>query len=430
MQVIKYPTQQQLAQLLQRPADNAASVAGSVAEILNAVKSRGDAAVLEYTRRFDHAAVNTLAVSRREINGAANMLPRALKKAIRAARLNILKFHKQQLVPGKRIETTPGVVCWRENRAIQSAGIYIPGGNAPLFSTVLMLAVPAQIAGCSKVILCSPPGSDGNIHPAILYAAGLCGVTEIYRAGGAQAIAAMAFGTETIPKADKIFGPGNRFVTTAKQMVQNYGVTIDMPAGPSEVMVVADHTADADFVAADLLSQAEHGPDSQVILVALNQQLVTQLLPRLSSQLHALPRRDIAAQALQHSKAIVVRSKAEALRIINQYAPEHLILAVKEQAYYLKHTHNAGSVFLGNYTPESAGDYASGTNHTLPTNGFARSYAGVSVDSFIRKMTVQKITRQGIVNLGNTIETMAAAEGLHAHMNAVSVRLKKIRSNE
>ena len=325
-----------------------------------------------------------------------------------------------------KIETTKGVVCWRESRPIENVGLYIPGGSAPLFSTVLMLATPAAIAGCKRVVLCTPTNAEGKINPAILYSAALCGVTEIYKVGGAQAIAAMAYGTETIQAVNKIFGPGNRYVTAAKQLVQNEGVAIDMPAGPSEVMVVADDTAIPAFVAADLLSQAEHGPDSQVILVAFEESIIKKVQKEVIAQLALLPRKEVAAIALDNSKIILVKKEDEAIAIINQYAPEHLILAVKNESYFVKNTINAGSIFIGNYTPESAGDYASGTNHTLPTNGYAKVYGGVSLDSFVKKITVQKIAPQGIKKLGKTIEIMAAAEGLDAHKNAVTVRLTQL----
>jgi histidinol dehydrogenase len=328
----------------------------------------------------------------------------------------------------KKIETTKGVVCWRESRAIQNVGLYIPGGSAPLFSTVLMLAIPAKIAGCEGVVLCTPPNKEGKIHPAILFAARLCGVHEVYKAGGAQAIAAMAYGTKTIARVDKIFGPGNQFVTIAKQLIQKHGVAIDMPAGPSEVLVVGDETCEPAFVAADLLSQAEHGSDSQVIFIAMQSGLIEKAKRELAKQLKDLPRRDIAAKALDHSKIILVKGREEAVAIINQYAPEHLILAVSDEKYFTKHVMNAGSVFIGNYTPESAGDYASGTNHTLPTNGYARVYGGVSLDSFVKKITYQQISAKGIKNIGEVIQTMAAAESLIAHKNAVSIRLEKIEN--
>ena len=331
-------------------------------------------------------------------------------------------------VKTKKIETTKGVVCWRASKAIQKVGLYIPGGSAPLFSTVLMLTAPAKIAGCSRIVLCTPPDKQGKIHPAILFAAQLCGVHEIYKTGGAQAIAAMAYGTKTISKVDKIFGPGNQYVTVAKQVIQKDGVAIDMPAGPSEVLIVGDESCEPSFVAADLLSQAEHGPDSQVIFVALKENLITKVKEEVAHQMKSLPRRDIAAQALQHSKIILVKNKQEAVDIINLYAPEHLILAVKDETYFVKQVMNAGSVFIGNYTPESAGDYGSGTNHTLPTKGYARVYGGVSLDSFVKKITYQKISPKGIKNIGGAIETMAAAENLSAHQNAVSIRLKKIKN--
>lgn len=427
MQVVKYPKQAQLKALLARPADEANTVEASVKSILATVKQQGDKALLDYALQFDKVKLSSLKVSAKELADAEKQLPANLKKAIKTAQANIKKFHKAQLQKPVKIETTKGVVCWRESRPIENVGLYIPGGSAPLFSTVLMLATPAAIAGCKRVVLCTPADKEGKVNPAILFSAQLCGVTEIYKVGGAQAIAALAYGTESIKPVNKIFGPGNRYVTTAKQLVQNDGVAIDMPAGPSEVMVVADDTAVPAFVAADLLSQAEHGPDSQVVLVAFNEQFAKEVQKEVKSQLAQLPRKDIAAQALENSKIIIVKTEQEAVTIINEYAPEHLILAVKNENYFVQSTINAGSIFLGNYTPESAGDYASGTNHTLPTNGYAKVYGGVSLDSFVKKITVQKISAQGIKNLGSTIEIMAAAEGLDAHKNAVTIRLNQLK---
>lgn len=426
MQVIKYPKQKDLKAILARPDTDFSSIEKTVQDILEEVRKNGDTAVRNFTQQFDKVGLKDFRVSQQEINKAVRSTDRKLKKAIEVAYNNIQKFHKAQEVKPKKIETTKGIVCWREARAIENVGLYIPGGSAPLFSTVLMLAIPAQIAGCKRVILCSPSGKNG-IHPAISFAADLCGVREIYKIGGAQAIAALAYGTESIGKVDKIFGPGNRYVTAAKQLVQKDGVAIDMPAGPSEVLVIGDETAEPAFVAADLLSQAEHGPDSQVIFVALTEKLVGEVKSEVEKQLKELPRKEIASAALQHSKIILVKDKKEAVNIINEYAPEHLILAVKDEKYFLRNVANAGSVFIGNYTPESAGDYASGTNHTLPTNGYARAYAGVSLDSFVKKITYQKISAKGLKKLGNAIEIMADAEGLQAHKNAVSIRLKKLR---
>ena len=427
MQIVNYPRQKDLEKLLKRPSADSAAIEKTVQQILNEVRKNGDAALRNYALKFDKAIVKELRVTEKEIKEAQGLVDKKLKRAIETAYSNIQKFHQAQQLKEKRIETTKSVVCWRESRAIQNVGLYIPGGSAPLFSTVLMLAIPASIAGCKRIVLCTPPNKEGKIHPAILFAAHLCGVHEIYKTGGAQAIAAMAHGTKTIAKVDKIFGPGNQYVTVAKQLIQKEGVAIDMPAGPSEVLVVGDETCEPSFVAADLLSQAEHGADSQVIFVALKENLITQVQAEVAQQLKELPRKDIAAKALQHSKIILVKSKHEAVEIINQYAPEHLILAVKDENYFTKNVMNAGSVFIGNYTPESAGDYASGTNHTLPTNGYARVYGGVSLDSFVKKITYQKISSKGIKNIGSVIEIMAEAENLSAHKNAVSIRLKKLK---
>jgi len=427
MEVIKYPDKKQLKELLKRPASDTSANEETVIDVLREVKKNGDTALQNYTLNFDKVAVKDFRVSGAEIKTAIKQVDKDLKKAIQTAHDNILKFHSAQITKVKKTETTKGVICWRESRAIQNVGLYIPGGSAPLFSTVLMLAIPAKIAGCKRVVLCTPPAKDGSIHPAILFTANLCGVTEIYKAGGAQAIAALAYGTATIPAVDKIFGPGNQYVTLAKQLVQKDGLAIDMPAGPSEVMVVGDNSAEPAFIASDLLSQAEHGPDSQVIFVALKEKLIEAVTSELEKQLAVLPRKEIAAQALKNSKTILVEDKAQAVDIINEYAPEHLILAVKDEGYFLKNVVNAGSVFIGNYTPESAGDYASGTNHTLPTNGYARAYGGVSLDSFVKKITYQKISEKGIKQLGHVIEKMAAAENLQAHKNAVSIRLKKLK---
>ncbi|HLP20183.1 MAG TPA: histidinol dehydrogenase [Chitinophagales bacterium] len=427
MQTIKYSKLKDMEALLQRPTADFAVIEKPVAEILRDVKKNGDAALRKYALKFDKATVKDFLVTVEEINKASDTLDKELKQAIKTAYANIKKFHKAQRLQTEEIETTKGVMCWREARAIQNVGLYIPGGSAPLFSTVLMLATPAHIAGCQRIVLCTPPDKEGNIHPAILFAAKLCGVHEVYKTGGAQAIAAMAYGTESIAKTDKIFGPGNQYVTVAKQLVQQQGVAIDMPAGPSEVMVVGDESCDPAFIAADLLSQAEHGPDSQVVFIALNESLISQVKKEVALQLQTLPRKDIATQALAHSKIILVKSHQDALHIINEYAPEHLILAVKNEDFYLKGVVNAGSVFIGNYTPESAGDYASGTNHTLPTGGYARVYGGVSLDAFVKKITYQKISAKGIKNIGPVIETMAAAEQLYGHKNAVSIRLKKLK---
>lgn len=425
---IKHPNTSNLQQLLKRPDIDSSSRLKVVQQIMENVLMHKDAALLKYAEKFDHVKLSKLQVTSTEVNAARKLVSKELQKAITIAYENIQTFHRTQLRKEKKVTTTPGVSCWRESRPIETVGLYIPGGSAPLFSTVLMLATPATIAGCKNLVLCSPPDKNGQIHPAILFTANLCGINKIYKTGGAQAIAAMAYGTETIPKCDKIFGPGNSYVTLAKQLVQQHGVAIDMPAGPSEVMVVADESCVPEFVAADLLSQAEHGPDSQVVLLTWNQQVLDEVQQALNKQTAQLPRKEIALQALKHAALIGVKNKAEALAAINAYAPEHLILAVKNERYFIKHVQHAGSVFIGNYTPESAGDYASGTNHTLPTNGYARMYSGVSVDSFVKKITFQKITAKGLKQLGPVIEIMAEAEQLQAHRNAVSIRLKHIKN--
>ncbi len=430
MQVVRFPKQKELEKLLQRPSADVAEVEKTVNAILQDVKANGDEALRKYALKFDNASVKQWRVSQAEINSAIKSIDKKLKLAIETAHRNIEKFHKAQALQPEKIETTKGVVCWRESRPIENVGLYIPGGSAPLFSTVLMLATPASIAKCKRIVLCSPTDKDGKIHPAILFAAQLCGVHEIYKAGGAQAIAAMAYGTESIKKTDKIFGPGNQFVTAAKQLVQQDGVAIDMPAGPSEVLVVGDESCVSSFVAADLLSQAEHGADSQVIFVTWKEVLIEKVMVEVSRQLQQLPRKEVAERALNNSKLILVKSKAEAVDLINAYAPEHLIISVKDENYFVKKVVNAGSVFIGNYSPESAGDYASGTNHTLPTNGYARVYGGVSLDAFVKKITYQKISPKGLKRLGSVIETMADAEQLQAHKNAVSIRLQKPKKKD
>lgn len=430
MQVVKFPKSKDLEQLLKRPSSDSSVLEKRVKEILEDVKANGDEALRKYALKFDNASVKQLRVSQAEINSAVKSIDKKLKLAIETAHRNIQKFHKAQILKPEKIETTKGVVCWRESRPIENVGLYIPGGSAPLFSTVLMLATPASIAKCKRIILCTPTDMDGKIHPAILFAAQLCGVHEIYKAGGAQAIAAMAYGTESIKKTDKIFGPGNQFVTAAKQLVQQDGVAIDMPAGPSEVLVVGDESCVPSFVAADLLSQAEHGADSQVVFVTWKEVLIEKVMLEVSRQLQQLPRKEVAERALNNSKLILVKSKAEAVDLINAYAPEHLIISVKDENYFVKKVVNAGSVFIGNYSPESAGDYASGTNHTLPTNGYARVYGGVSLDAFVKKITYQKISPKGLKRLGSVIETMADAEQLQAHKNAVSIRLQKPKKKD
>ena len=393
--------------------------------IFKEIKQNGDVAVQKYSSLFDGSMPDTILVSNEEIEEAKTLVTDELKKAIEVAKNNIYTFHEAQKTEKNEIETTDGVFCWQEKRPIQKVGLYIPGGSAPLFSTVLMLAIPAKIAGCSEIILCSPPNKEGKIHPAILYAANLCGVTKIFKVGGIQAIGAMTFGTQTIPQVYKIFGPGNQFVTVAKQVATQFGVGIDMPAGPSELLVYADETCIPNFVASDLLSQAEHGSDSQVILVTTNNKVLEAVEKEIYVQLKKLPRAAIAAQAIENSKLILVENEQLALDLINDYAPEHFIICSKNENFFVNGIQNAGSVFIGNFTPESAGDYASGTNHTLPTNGYAKTYSGVNLDSFLKLMTFQKITKKGIQNIGKSIEIMAEAEGLQAHKNAITLRLKK-----
>jgi histidinol dehydrogenase len=423
MNKIYNPKPEDFDQILQRPTKTVADIEVTVKEIFKEIQTKGDEAIFRYTAFFDGIALENIEVSPTEIQVAIAAVSEELKKAIQLAKANIERFHLAQKTNRISIETTEGVLCWQEKRPIQKIGLYIPGGTAPLFSTVLMLAVPAQIAACKEVVLCSPPDKNGNINPAILYAANLCGVTKILKVGGIQAIAGMTFGTETIPKVYKIFGPGNQYVTVAKQLATQFGVAIDMPAGPSELMVVADHTAIPAFVASDLLSQAEHGTDSQVILVATSKALIDAVEKEIQSQIEVLPRKEIAEKAIANSKLIFVENKETSIDLINDYAPEHLIICTADDDFYIENIENAGSVFIGNYTPESAGDYASGTNHTLPTNGYAKNYSGVNLDSFMKSMTFQKISQKGIQNIGNAIEIMAEAEGLHAHKNAVTLRL-------
>lgn len=397
-----------------------------VKDIIEQVKLGGDLAVKKWTMLFDNASDVNLKVSAEEIEEAETLVSEELKKAIAVAADNIRTFHETQKIEEAVVETMPGVKCWRNNAAIEKVGLYIPGGSAPLFSTVLMLGIPALIAGCKRIVVCTPPDRDGNINPAVLYTAYLLGIKDIYKVGGAQAIAAMAYGTDTIPKVDKIFGPGNQYVTKAKELIQKNGVAIDLPAGPSEVLVIADANADADFVASDLLSQAEHGPDSQVVLLTTCNELLEQVKIALKDQLSILPRSVVAEKALANSFALVFENLRDCIEFSNVYSPEHLILAVDKAEDYAAQIRNAGSVFLGKYSCESVGDYASGTNHTLPTNGYARSYSGVSLDSFVKKITFQNISREGLKNIGNTVEVMAEAEQLWAHKNAVSIRLKKL----
>ena len=428
IKVLKYPNRKDWQEIIKRPVIENVSLDKTVRKILEKVKAKGDRAVRKYTKEFDGVKLKNLAISKKEITTAEGLLSQELKDAMLLAKSNIEKFHRSQLEEIKLIETMPGINCWRRSVGIEKIGIYIPGGSAPLFSTVLMLAVPAVVAGCKEIILCSPPSKDGTINPAILFAADLCGVTKIFKAGGVQAIGAMAYGTETIPKLFKIFGPGNQYVTAAKQLVQQEGVAIDMPAGPSEVLIIADDSAIPEFVAADLLAQAEHGADSQVVLVTSSRLLVNNVIVELEQQILQLKRKEIAKKALSNSKIILVNSIDEALELSNLYAPEHLILCCNNAERLTDKIISAGSVFIGNYSPESVGDYASGTNHTLPTNGYAAMYSGVSVDSFVKKISFQQLTKEGLVNIGSTVMQMAAAEGLDAHKNAVEIRLK--RQNE
>ena len=423
MKIYQEPPVSDWDSLVQRPAIDQVPLQKTVSKILQQVKAKGDTAVKGLTKKYDGFSVRKLLVTEKEIKDAERKIPVELQQAILRAHQNITKFHTQQIEVTKKIETSEGVYCWRKSVPIQRVGFYIPGGSAPLFSTVLMLGIPAQIAGCRNVTMSTPASSDGQVHPAILYAASLVGIKEIYKAGGAQAIAAMAYGTVSIQKVDKIFGPGNQFVTAAKQLVQLEGTAIDMPAGPSEVCIIADETSNPAFVAADLLAQAEHGPDSQVMLVANHMQVIQDSMTELNKQLDGLNRKSIAAQALENSKAILLSNTDSMVAFVNQYAAEHLIVASDEPQKYVDGILHAGSVFIGNYTPESAGDYASGTNHTLPTNAFAKAYSGVSVDSFVKKITYQQISKNGIAKLGNTIIVMAEAEGLQAHANAVKIRL-------
>lgn len=430
MKEIKYPAREQWEEILRRPALNTESLFDTVRGIIDWVRAEGDRAVMEYEATFDKAVLASLAVAKDEIEQAEALLPEDLKEAIRLAKKNIETFHAAQRFEGKKVETAPGVTCWQKAVAIEKVGLYIPGGTAPLFSTVLMLAVPAKIAGCREIVLSTPPDKEGKVHPAILFAAQVAGVDKIFKIGGVQAIAAMAYGTETVPKVYKIFGPGNQYVTAAKQLVSLRDVAIDMPAGPSEVEVLADDSANPVFVAADLLSQAEHGVDSQAILITTSDRLIKEVAAEVERQLAVLPRKEIAEKSLANSKLILVKDMQEAVELTNAYAPEHLIIETENYPEVAEKIVNAGSVFLGSLSPESAGDYASGTNHTLPTNGYAKAYSGVSLDSFIRKITFQEIHPEGMIAIGPAIEVMAANEHLDAHKNAVTVRLKEIARNK
>ena len=427
MKKILYPHKNDWADILKRPVLSMETLRGTVCEVLDKIKAEGDKAVIEYEERFDKVKLDSLAVTDAEMKEAETLVPIELKVAILLAQRNIYTFHKKQKFEGKKVETMEGVTCWQKAVGIEKVGLYIPGGTAPLFSTVLMLAVPAKVAGCKEIVLCTPPNKEGKIHPAILYAAQVSGVSKIFKAGGVQAIGAMAYGTESVPKVYKIFGPGNQYVMAAKQQVSLHDVAIDMPAGPSEVEVIADETANPSFVAADLLSQAEHGVDSQVVLITTSEKLLNEVEYEVQHQLARLPRWEMAEKSLANSKLILVKDMEEAIAMTNEYAPEHLIIETSNYMELAEKVVNAGSVFLGSYTPESAGDYASGTNHTLPTNGYAKAYSGVSLDSFIRKITFQEINREGIQNIGPAIEVMAANEQLDAHKNAVSVRLASLK---
>ncbi|NNE31182.1 MAG: histidinol dehydrogenase [Winogradskyella sp.] len=426
MKIIENPREIEWTGLLQRPTKSVQSIETLVDTVFYEVKSKKDKAIKKYTKKFDKADLSTFLVSKAEIDSAVREISDELKQAIELAKSNIEKFHKAQITEKVSVETMKGVECWQEKRPIEKVGLYIPGGTAPLFSTVLMLAIPAKIANCKDIVLCTPPNSKGEIAKEILFTAQLCGVTKIVKVGGIQAIAGLTFGTETIPQVYKIFGPGNQFVTVAKQLATKYGVSIDMPAGPSELLVMADASANPAFVASDLLSQAEHGVDSQVILVTTSKAFATSVNTEIEKQLPKLSRKEIATTAITNSKSIVVNDFKAALRLIDTYGPEHLIVCTEDNDFFVKNINNAGSVFIGNYTPESAGDYASGTNHTLPTNGYTKAYSGVNLDSFQKSITFQKISQSGIKSIGPAIEIMAEAEGLNAHKNAVTLRLKEL----
>ena len=428
MQIIYNPKSTDWKTILQRPTPSFDDIENTVAGIFKEVKQKGDQSLQKYTELFDGVDLEQLLVNTTEVEEAKNQVSKELKEAIQLAKKNIEAFHQAQQTNRVEVETQPGVRCWQEKRPIQKVGLYIPGGSAPLFSSVLMLAVPAKIAGCKEIVLCTPPNKQGKINPAILFTAALCGVTKICKVGGIQAIAGMSFGTESIPQVSKIFGPGNQFVTVAKQYATRYGIAIDMPAGPSELLVMADDTASASFVASDLLSQAEHGADSQVVLVTTSSSFADLVKVELETQLNDLPRKEIATRAIQNSKIIVLASNEEALELIDNYAPEHFIVCTSNNAYFYENISNAGSVFIGNYTPESAGDYASGTNHTLPTNAYAKQYSGVNLDAFTKSITFQEIQPEGIQNIGSAVELMAEAEGLFAHKNAMTLRIQSLKN--
>ena len=428
METFIYPKKEEWSALLARPTASYEELESLVSQVFLQVQKEGDKAVAAYTQQFDKIALNSTSVTESEITQAISRVSGELKKSIQLAKANIEVFHKAQQTPKVQVETQVGVNCWQEKRPIQKVGLYIPGGSAPLFSSILMLAIPAQIAGCEEIVLCSPPDNAGKLPDVVLYTAQLCGVTKIFKVGGIQAIAAMTFGTETIPSVYKLFGPGNQYVTVAKLWATRYNMAIDMPAGPSELLVAADSSASPAYVAADLLSQAEHGPDSQVILVTTEESLLPKVQEEIKRQLAVLPRKEIAEKAIANSKMIAFASNELAIDFINQYGPEHYIICMENEELYVNTIQNAGSVFVGNYTPESAGDYASGTNHTLPTNGYAKQYSGVNLDSFLKQMTFQKISSEGIQNIGPAIEAMAQAEGLQAHKNAVTLRLNDLKN--
>ena len=428
MKKVFNPEKKSWLSLIKRPLYSLDSVKDIVDEIFTNVELYGDKSLIEYTNKFDKVDLNNLIVSDKKINNSENLIDDNLKESIKVAFNNIYKFHKNQTFKGEKIETTSGVYCWQEKRPIENVGLYIPGGTAPLFSSVLMLAIPAMIANCKNIVLCSPPNDNGVVHPAILYCAKLCKVNKVISVGGAQSIAAMSIGTESVPKVNKIFGPGNQYVTCAKLKSINFNTAIDMPAGPSELLVLADETANPNYIASDLLSQAEHGPDSQVIFVSLSRSLIDNVEKCIYDQIENLNRKNFINKSIANSKLVFFDDKIEAVEFINKYAPEHYIVNVENESYFIENIVSAGSVFIGNYTPESAGDYASGTNHTLPTNGNAKQYSGVNLDSFLKTITFQKISKEGLLNISKTVETMAEAEGLQAHKNAVAIRVKDLNN--
>ncbi|WP_019038668.1 histidinol dehydrogenase [Psychroflexus tropicus] len=430
MNTIKYPKQEDWSELLKRPTRTFKDIETTVDDIFKNIQQSGDDAVLRYTSMFDGVDLKNLVVRPQEIESAKGLVSEELKSAIQLAKANIQKFHEAQQTEPVKVETQPGVTCWQAKKPIQKVGLYIPGGTAPLFSSILMLAVPAKIAGCSEIVLCTPPDKEGNLNPVTLYTAQLCGIDKIIKAGGIQAIGAMTFGTASVPKVYKIFGPGNQYVTVAKQVATTFDVAIDMPAGPSELLVVADESSNPEFVASDLLSQAEHGFDSQVVLVSTDEATIDKVKQAIQRQLGDLPRKAMASQAIDNSKFVLVKDQASALELIDFYGPEHFIISTTNDDYFVKNINNAGSVFIGKYTPESAGDYASGTNHTLPTNGYAKQYSGVNLDSFNKAITYQKITEEGIQHIGEAVELMAEAEGLQAHKYAMTLRRNEVDKNK